>query len=419
LNPVFEEAHMKGIQSSVIGFFTAGALALLGCQASKETQKPLLEQSPEGKPAMLDENHEIAAPLSIKNLTVWALLALKTAELGNFLSLKEAQDQGMAVVREMGAADGSSEGNPAADSAATRPGEGQRPEAPQTPPRVQAAAVNALMIENKGLLPILVCAGTVVKGGNQDRQIGQDLVIAPKTSVPVGAFCIEAHRWTPSIDGNETHGLFKCKEVVAASAVRYSAQYEENQSFVWNSVDHLNALGGKSPATATFLATIEETEKEALALREELRKAVASYFQGLRAKGVNPVGFAYAVNGKPTGVRTFAHPRLFEGQFDFFLNAMCMEADLAQREAKASGKEAPSATASSSDLVEMVQRINREEEKVAATSAANRLGVRKSSSGGNSNCYLELPVAKEDSPGRLEKVLMPITRDWTAAVKGE
>ena len=205
---------MKGIRSTCLCAVAAGMLALLGCQTNKEAEKQpkkeaatTPETSKGGSVAKLDDNHEVAEPLNFKNLTVWALLAKKIAELGDFLSLKEAQARGVAVVREMGAADHSLNQNQVEAQAS----EEGRSNAPQTRASGQPATVNALVIENEGDLPILVCAGTVVKGGNQDRQIGQDFVIAPKTSVPVEAFCIEAHRWTASRDGNQTFGLFQCK----------------------------------------------------------------------------------------------------------------------------------------------------------------------------------------------------------------
>ena len=43
--------------------------------------------------------------------------------------------------------------------------------------------MNTLVIENKGDVPIYVLAGTVVKGGKQDRQIGQDFIIEGKKTV--------------------------------------------------------------------------------------------------------------------------------------------------------------------------------------------------------------------------------------------
>ena len=51
------------------------------------------------------------------------------------------------------------------------------------------------MIQNKGKLPILVLAGTIVKGGKQDRQIGEDFVVPRDKQVDVSAFCVEQGRW--------------------------------------------------------------------------------------------------------------------------------------------------------------------------------------------------------------------------------
>jgi hypothetical protein len=120
------------------------------------------------------------------------------------------------------------------------------------------------------------------------------------------------------------------------------------------------------------------------------------------------------VDGKPVTVRTFAHPRLLDGQFESFLNAMCMEADLAHRTAAAAGKENAATPASVEDILKMVNAINQANEEVSPTSAANRNGVRRSSAGGNLNCYLEAaPLAKGEESAEAKKALIPITQDWT------
>src|SRR2546422_815540 len=158
---------MKRIRTQLIAIFAAGAWALQGCQSSKETPAPPgappappTGGSPGGRESALDENHELAEPLNLKNLTVWALLAKEIAELGEFLSLKEAQDRGVAVIGEMG----SGTATPSSPVAASS-GEAHGSAPAQARPGAQADRVNALRIENKGDLPILICAGTVVKGG--------------------------------------------------------------------------------------------------------------------------------------------------------------------------------------------------------------------------------------------------------------
>src|SRR5439155_384601 len=81
--------------------------------------------------------------------------------------------------------------------------------------RAPAARVNPLVIENPGKLPLLVLAGTVVRGGKQDRQIGADFVIEAGKTVPVDAFCVEHGRWDATRDGVATGGRFKSEKVLA------------------------------------------------------------------------------------------------------------------------------------------------------------------------------------------------------------
>ena len=112
-------------------------------------------------------------------------------------------------------------------------------------------------------------------------------------------------------------------------------------------------------------------------------------------------------------VRTFANPKLLEGHFESFLNAMCIEADLARRAAVADGKESAPPPASLDDILKMVAEINQAEEEVASTSAANQNGVRRSSAGGNLNCYLEAPAPTAAGTPQAKKALLRITQDWT------
>ena len=120
----------------------------------------------------LDDRHVLAAAVTVGNLTVWPVRTDRPLDLGEFLTLDEAISKGVAEVREVGAP---------AEPAQVRATAQQ--EAVQV--LEEAAVVNTLVVENKGDLPILVCAGTVVKGGNQDRQIGQDVVLKAKSTTPV------------------------------------------------------------------------------------------------------------------------------------------------------------------------------------------------------------------------------------------
>jgi hypothetical protein len=382
--------------------------------------------------ARLDEHLTLEAPVTVGNLTVWPVRTERPLDLGEFLTLEEALQEGVAEVREVGAPGG---------DAQVHVEEAQRDEsAPEAASPQQAldedvqtleqlvqsldldaAVVNTLVVENKGDLPILVCAGTVVKGGKQDRQIGQDFVIQAKSTTPVDAFCVEQGRWQSDRLGAETAGKFEVLDGVATAKVRAKGQYEKDQGGVWQEVrilKHSTANYGNAAfwsrddpeATIAVGEGVEVSQAAALesssyavafdvnaaASAEDLKRcedAVRKHF----ADHEGAVGFAYAINGKPVAVRTFAHPRLLAKQLKSFVRGMATEALLARP------AEAPPA-ASAADVVALVKHISGAAEKVASTAALNRNGVRTSDAGFNGNCYVT------DEAGRQ----VAITRDWTA-----
>ncbi|MCY3020342.1 MAG: hypothetical protein NTW87_15090, partial [Planctomycetota bacterium] len=157
-------------------------------------------------PVKLTDALSLGQAIQADNVTAWPLFSNQPVEkLTEYVTLAEAQDKKQAEVREVGARQPQQGGNaPAAQQEAANQAQ------PSAENRQQAqggqqmsgggATVNTLVIENKGALPILVLAGTLLKGGQQDRQIAQDFIVAPSQTVPVDAFCVEHGRWTASRD---------------------------------------------------------------------------------------------------------------------------------------------------------------------------------------------------------------------------
>ncbi len=97
--------------------------------------------------------------------------------------------------------------------------------------------VNELAIEN--LSPnqeVYVQAGDIVKGGRQDRTLGVDLTLAPKSGkVPIASFCVESGRWTKR--GGESDVQFSgSKAMVASNGLRLAIKEGKNQGKVWEEV---------------------------------------------------------------------------------------------------------------------------------------------------------------------------------------
>lgn len=210
-------------------------------------------------------------------------------------------------------------------------------------------SVNTLVIENKGAVPVFVLAGTILRGGKQDRQVGQDYVIGPKEKSDVDAFCVEHGRWNDKREGETTGGEFRVADVLATAKVRSAGQYEKNQSKVWSKVAGTNKAHAKAPASETLLATVDDAtvvkERDALAARIEQALAKVT-------PRASMVGFAYAVDGAVRGARWFAHHRLYAMHEKKLVRSVALEGVTATAEAKAAGKADKQAAAPPHSAVE-------------------------------------------------------------------
>src|SRR5688572_16270867 len=57
--------------------------------------------------------------------------------------------------------------------------------------------VSTLFIENVSTDTVMILAGEVVQGGKQDRMVGQDVVLNPKSGKKdLSVFCVEHGRWS-------------------------------------------------------------------------------------------------------------------------------------------------------------------------------------------------------------------------------
>ena len=271
--------------------------------------------------------------------------------------------------------------------------------------------MNSLVIVNDGDLPLLVCAGTIVKGGNQDRQIGQDIVVAAGTKVPVDAFCVEPGRWTNVREGVANSGEFVALRTMTAKDVRVKGQYENDQSGVWQQVAEVRTRAlpqvedatfpeqlrdGASVQTTTLVDAIDKVDETTRVAREHSVATIVERFDALAGSGAPPVGFAYAVNGEPQSVRVFAHDRLLRRNLEAFANTMVLEAEVAPE---------ASFTACDGDaVVQMVREIEKDAQVRRERTAASNVNVLLNNRAGfNGNCLVEDPDGKE----------VPVTQDWT------
>ena len=61
---------------------------------------------------------------------------------------------------------------------------------------LETGTVAELKVENTGTEDVLIHAGDIVKGGQQDRVVTTTFILKPNSCpVPLNVFCVEAGRW--------------------------------------------------------------------------------------------------------------------------------------------------------------------------------------------------------------------------------
>lgn len=295
----------------VLSLLSGVLLVCLYLRGSAAAPPPLRKGEPASTqlPGVKLTSHDasIGAAIASGNLTVFPIYAAANPQFADAIALDRALARKQARVRELDADD----------------------------PALEGAEVGTLVIDNLGSAPIVVLAGTVVKGGKQDRQIGQDFVIAAKSTVDVEAFCVEQGRWSGEREGKNTGGSFSGSGMIAPSAVRIAAQYESDQGKVWSEVAEANEKSAKSgpqgreaksSQSGTLMATYDDgavvAKRKAIATKlvTSLESAVASE---------RIMGLAYAVDGSIRGVRWFGSRGLFEQHRKQLLETMAVESILA------------------------------------------------------------------------------------------
>ena len=435
----------NGARRARAGVVIAGLLlGACGSGVTTSTERPIV---PTDSSVRIDEHHYLGVPFTVENLTVWPVHTDDPLDVGEFLTLQEAQARGVATVREIGGGavrqiaatnrnfelrEGNSEpGDNAGRAAVADVTTDDTEEVESVAQRHvsgsssllnnSGAQVNTLVIENRGSLPLLVCAGTIVKGGNQDRQIGQDIVVAAGATVPVDAFCVEQGRWTNVREGIANGGEFVALNAVASKGIRTKGQFLDDQSGVWEEVAQARvaslATAGRSAdargdqrasqsmqsrsiqiSGTTLVDSLDKADDDRQGVRTRHVDALREHFHALLDGESAPVGFAYAVNGQAEGVRVFAHDRLFRQNLESFAMSLALEAEAA------GGAQTEREPATADDVVALVQAIEKDAvERREETRASNFNVLLTNGAGFNGNCYYEAEDGKA----------VPVTRDWT------
>ena len=223
----------------------------------------------------------VLSPITHGKLTIFPIVGGTDYDTSKFLTLDEGIQNGSVVVTEQGSLRGLVRG--------------------QQTTRGSGAEVNRLVLVNNSDRPLLLLAGEIVTGGKQDRVIGADRLVPPKSDpIDLSVFCVEPGRWVAS---SEHFGSMKLQ--MAQPSVRQPAMADRNQQEVWNQV--ANARKSMSSAGGARSTTSYATVMAAPPVQQKIDSVAGEYnsfVSELRKTGAK--GVVVAVNGNIVWADVFA-----------------------------------------------------------------------------------------------------------------
>jgi hypothetical protein len=237
----------------------------------------------------------VTDPLTHRNLAIYLLHSTGTAAERLFLTLDEALRAGCARLHETG-------------------------------------RVGELEVENLVATELYAQAGDVMKGGWQDRALGVDYIVPPRTNRPrrmrVRTFCVERGRWSERPGAELPEQFESARHAASTREIKLSIRQKRSQVAVWSSIDRTQAklcqslgVDVRAASSPSSFALSVENEVVARRLAEYVRA-----FDNVLADQPETIGFAFAVNGKLNSADLYASPELFRKLWPKLLEAAALEA---------------------------------------------------------------------------------------------
>src|SRR3989475_11482302 len=266
-------------------------------------------------------DYKVLEPIRHGSLTVFPVVAAKSYNTAEFLTLDEGLRSGEVLVTESGG---------------LRPLMRRR----MHPVPPGGAQVNQLVLVHNSKRPLILLAGEIVTGGKQDRVIGKDRIVpAESDPIDLSVFCVEPGRWTGTSAKFDSLGT-----AMAQPAVRAKAMSDKDQAKVWSEVGKAgDSIAATLPAPAA--APVRETSSYARVMQNvEVQQKVDSVaepiqhsYQSLirQLRDQNAVGAVVAVNGQIVWADIFASTSLLEKYWPKLVRSYAAEAVVT----KAKGRE--------------------------------------------------------------------------------
>ena len=245
--------------------------------------------TPGGPPAQ-PLRYALSGPYSSNNLSLFLVHRDQADAAADYLTLGEAMRQKKVVVDETG-------------------------------------HVNLLTIENRGNSDVFIHSGEIVKGGRQDRTIGEDQILQHQSGrLPLDSFCVEPGRW--SRRGWESDSTFSGSTWgLASKDLKLAARLHGNQSEVWDRVSQMQqALGrvlrdaaANTPSSSSLQLTLENPAL--LSLAKEYTQSLGGVWQAPE----DVVGYVALMNGTINSAEIYANHSLFCAASPKLLNSLAVD----------------------------------------------------------------------------------------------
>ena len=248
--------------------------------------------TPDSRPGSPASGYRLSGPYTYENLTIF--LVHSPDQLGGkpFLPLQEALERKAAMVHETN-------------------------------------DVNELYIENVSQPEeVLVQAGDIVKGGDQDRVLAVDLIIPARSGkMPIAAFCVEEGRWQQR--GQEQSAQFNSSnDMVATRPLKMAAKQAKSQSGVWKEVGETQAKLSQS-VNADVRSSVSRSSLQLALENEKVQESAAAYVTKLssivEAKN-DVIGYVFAINDKINSADLYYSNGLFRRFWPKLLKTTAIEA---------------------------------------------------------------------------------------------
>jgi hypothetical protein len=249
------------------------AISLLAVSAHAQPRAPAPAPAPpKPDPAAITERAALLAPIQIESLTLTPIVAIASGAASG-------KDADMLVLDE------------AMATKQVKISENDR------------ESVNDLTLINSSDKPVFVLAGEVIIGGKQDRIIGANTIVPPKTTLAVPVYCVEHGRW------DDSSRVFSTANALAHGKLRGKASFEA-QGEVWKEVAETNAKRKTVNATDTY-RTVAKQQSDGT-LRDWQKKVDEALAKLPPADRARMIGYAIALNGQVATVDLFQSPALFK-----------------------------------------------------------------------------------------------------------